>query len=229
LQKGGELMRCSVLSRLICLTLSVACGSAFAVVKLAVTPRSVNLLSSKNAKWDTVEVVTYVYNAGDTVFHNTGTTPLLYADVRLDTASIAKHYLKPGDSLNIFAGFMLKDTATVLKTAFAAVAWTDPLKSFGDKPAVEDLRVSSLYVNLHPKKDTVSLAGCPLPTGAEKPLVTPMAKQGIVPSTVFDIVGRPVWSGSARAGSVPGIALPEGVYLLVQGADSRIFRISTRK
>ena len=211
------------------LFLGIAFLFAFAQseVKLSLTPRAAVLKSGKNAKWDTVIVETYVYNTGDTTYYNKGKTPLLYLDVRIDTVSAGMHYLQPGDSLEIFTGFMVKDTVTVLKTAFAVVAWADPLKSFGPVPAIEELRVSSLYVDLHPKVDTVRVPGCPVATGVPPAHVSP-AVTGMVPSTVYNIVGRPVWSGAARAGELPEVDLPEGAYLLLQGTQTRIFRILPR-
>lgn len=209
---------------LICLAL--AGRTAMALVKLDVTPRSATLLSAKNAKWDTVVIETYVYNMGDTTYVNKGRTPLLYLDVRIDTVSAAKHYLAPGDSLESFAGRMIRDTITVLKAPFAIVTWTDPLKSFGPKPAVEELRVSSLYADLHPKRDTVRVPGCPIPTGLERPAYR-LPGAGPVATTVYNVIGRPVWIGKLDRGALP-MGLSEGVYLVVQGGESRLFRIPSR-
>lgn len=209
-------------------SLFLAALPAAALPKLGITPRSAVLQSAKNAKWDTVVVETYVYNSGDTTYVNKGATPKLYVDVRIDTVSAAKHYLAPGDSLEAFTGKTIKDTLTVLKTPFALVTWTDPLKAFGPEPAVEDLRVSTLYVDLHPKRDTVRVAGCPIPTDVARPALL-FPGMGKVPTTIYNVVGRPVWSGMRERASFPGSSgLSEGVYLMVQGADTRLFRVPAR-
>ena len=221
-----RLAHSGAIAAFICLTL--AGRTATALVKFDVAPRSAVLLSGKNAKWDTVVVETYVYNAGDTTYTNKGKTPLLYLDVRIDTVSAAKHYLAPGDSLEPFSGKMIKDTVTVLKTAFAVVTWVDPLKAFQSVPAVENLRVSTLYVDLHGKHDTVKVAGCPIPSVLEQPAFVP-AGAGKVPTTLYNVVGRPVWSGLHDRGAFPAqLTLPEGVYLMVQGSATRLFRVPLR-
>lgn len=214
-------------SRLLISGIGFLFAFASADVKLGIIPRGATLKSGKNATKDTVVVETYVYNGGDSTYVNKGKTSLLYVDVRIDTASAAKHYLAPGDSLEAFTGFMLKDTVAVPKTAFALIAWTDPLKSFGPVPAIEDLRVASLYVDLHPKLDTVYLAGCPVATEAH-PAPSLPGVAGMVPTTVYNVAGRPVWSGMSRAGAQPAIELPEGAYLLSQGTYARIFRVLPR-
>ena len=216
------------ISRLSYICIAFLFAFAAADVKLGIIPRGATLKSGKNATRDTVIVETYVYNGGDSTYVNKGKTQLLYVDVRVDDGSVAKHYLAPGDSLEAFTGFMLKDTVTAPKAAFALIAWSDPLKSFGPVPAIEELRVASLYVDLHPKLDTVYLAGCPVATEMHPVHAALPGVSGMVPTAVYNVNGRPVWSGMSRAGGQPSIDLPEGAYLLSQGSYARIFRILPR-
>jgi hypothetical protein len=210
------------------LCLALAPRPANALVKLDASPDSVALISSKHAKWDTVVIMTYLYNSGDTTFVNKGKTPLLYLDVRIDTISAAKHFLAPGDSLEPFTGKMIKDTLTVLKTAFAVVTWIDPNKSFQSEPAVANLRVATLYADMHPKHDTVRVAGCPIPTVLEHPFFR-SPSEGKVKTTLFNVIGRPVWMGILARGAFPAEAgLSEGAYLMVQGSTTRLFRVPAR-
>ncbi len=203
--------------------------SSYATLKLTVSPLGTKLLSGKNVKWDTVEVQVYVYNAGDTTYYNKGTTPLLYVDIKVDTLSIAKHYLRSGDSLKAFYGFKLTDTVTILKTPFSLVTWIDPLVSFQKLPAVEEMRVSSMYVDLHPKRDTTYIAGCPPGTVWVRPfaLQAPLTPLMVVPTTIYNVIGKPVWTGKSQQGRIPSHNFPEGVYLMVQGSENQAYRIRT--
>ena len=203
--------------------------SSYATLKLAVSPIGTKLLSGKNVKWDTVEVQVYVYNAGDTTYYNKGTTPLLYVDIKVDTLSIAKHYLKPGDSLKAYYGFKLTDTVTIIKTPFSLVTWIDPLVSFQKLPAVEEMRVSSMYVDLHPKSDTTYIAGCRPGTVWVRPfaLQAPFMQSKAVPTTIYNVIGKPVWTGKSPQGRIPSHKFPKGVYLMEQGSGNQSYRIRT--
>ncbi len=204
--------------------------SSYATLKLAVSPLGTKLLSGKNVKWDTVEVQVYVYNAGDTTYYNKGTTPLLYVEIKVDTLSIAKHYLRPGDSLKAYYGFKLTDTVTILKTPFSLVTWIDPLVSFYKLPAVEEMRISSMYVDLHPKTDTTFIAGCRPGTYVIKPFSwqAPFTQLVAVPTTIYNVIGKPVWTGKSQQGRIPSHNFPEGVYLMVQGSENHIFRMAPK-
>lgn len=210
------------------LAVLLASDAVHAVLTFSVKLHGVEMLSSKDPKWDTVVVRSYVYIDGDSTFYNRGTAPLLLLDVRIDSASARKHYLAPKDSLEFLHGFFLFDTLTVLKTPFVAATWVDPLWSFQKEPTVEELRVSSLYIDLHPKVDTILIAGCPPgPTRLRGPIGFrggTLAREA-VPTTIYDIIGRPVWSGRLPEGEIPRDLVPEGVYLLVQGSRHRTFRI----
>ena len=218
----------SALAALALLAALSLAGPAHAKLTFSISPAEVNLLSSKDTRWDTVVVKTYIYVGGDSTYFNKGSKPLLIVDIRIDTASARKHYLQPGDSLEFLNGFYVLDTLTVIKTPFVVSTWADPLWSFQAASTVEELRVSSEYVNLHPKVDTVLIAGCPPGTTA---LRRPISRQssslrrGLVATTIYDVIGRPVWSGKLRDGEIPRDLVPEGVYLMVQGSRHRTFRI----
>ncbi|GEM_PF-6092160 len=209
---------------------------AQAAIKFDITPHAVTLISAKNPKWDTVVVESYVYITGDAAYRNTGNTPKLYLEVRIDSLSAAKHYLKPGDSLETLSGFMVKDTVTVLKTPFAVVTWSDPLASFQKESTVENMRVSSMYFELHPRVDTVRVAGCPtMPAGLEGSggFRSGYGSVAIAPAlpvaaVIYNLLGRPVWSGRALPGEIPKNRLSAGTYLFAQGSAVLLFRVDPR-
>jgi hypothetical protein len=203
-------------------------SSSHALLKLDVSPIGTKLLSSKNANWDTVEVQVYVYNSGDTTYYNKGTTPLLYVEIKVDTLSIAKQYLLPGDSIKALFGFKVTDTVTVIKTPFSLVTWVDPLVSFYKLPAVSEMRVSSMYVELHPKRDTTYIAGCEPGTYLIKPFSSPnlSTQSSVIATTIYNVIGKPIWTGKSQQGRIPGHNFSAGTYLMVQGSENHIFRIA---
>jgi hypothetical protein len=176
-----------------------------ATLKLSVSPVGVKLLSAKNTKWDTVVVETYVYNSGDATYYNTGTAPLLIVDIMVDSLSIGKHFLKPKDSLETFTGFKLYDTVTVAKVPFALVNWIDPLRSFQKESAVEELRVTSIFIDLHPKMDTIYLAGCgPGGTTALSKLLPKNIRSKIEnPYPIYNVIGQPLGEASHPSTQYP--------------------------
>ncbi|MDB5103733.1 MAG: hypothetical protein JWP91_1422 [Fibrobacteres bacterium] len=206
---------------------------ARAAISFEISPYSVKALSTKDPRWDTVVVQTYVYVSGDETYRNTGKTRMLYLDLRIDSLSVAKHYLEPGDSLEAINGFMIKDTLTVLKTPFAAVTWSDPQYVFEKETTVGNMRVSSQFVDLHPRIDTVKVAGCPLPTaigpGARgRSVRAALSAAAPIPTTIYNLIGKPVWAGQSVPGRIPETALSEGIYLMSQTSGNRIFRILPR-
>jgi hypothetical protein len=219
-------MRKSVFLLAFCFCLPRILGA----IKFDITPHAVTLLSAKHAKWDTVAVESYVYVTGDSAYYNRTNKQLLFLDVRIDSLSAKKHYLKPGDSLETLSGFMVRDTLTVLKTPFALVTWADPFSSFQKEPSIEGMRISTMYFELHPRVDTLKIAGCPVTTalgeagGSADPALPLKNPESLVPTTVYNLLGRPVWTGLSHLGATPNNLMAPGLYLLSQGASSRIFR-----
>ena len=191
---------------------------------ISISRSGIKLISSKNPNLDTFSVDSYVYNGGDG-WKNTGTTPLLYQQLMIGSTVLAKHYIKAGDSLESLSGFTVTDTVTAPRPAFALSSWSDPLTSFGKEPAVEGLRLVAFDLNFH--HQVVTLV-CPPSSIAPFPVVVSPLLAAAVPSTIFNVMGKPIWNGKLHTGELPEGILAEGVYILVQGSQHHSFRIGAR-
>jgi hypothetical protein len=105
---------------------------------------------------------------------------------------------------------------------------------FQKESTVENMKVASRFFDMHPRADTVRLAGCPLTTGVfggslfRDPGGAARytgSGEGAVPTLVYDLLGKPIWSGLAHPGRIPHYQFPQGRYLLSQGSLTLLFRV----
>jgi hypothetical protein len=206
-----------------------------------VAPFTVDLKSSKSFLFDTVVVTSYLSNNGTT---NTLTQSFdaTIISIGVDSFNIfahkipASYYMGP----NTFVTF--KDTLAVIKGSFSIHTWCDPLLFFGEGGGQINNNIRSQAYNFHPTTvhdtvllidtlklavhdtvkitvhDTVKIASAAAPKFS--------AAVVSVPSTVYDAIGRPEWSGMLAPGGFPMVKLHEGLHLIVQGASARRFRVA---
>jgi hypothetical protein len=184
-----------------------------------------SLLSSADPVVDTVVVTSTVFNNGTSDAVNAN-GPLKYLDVVVDGLSVASHSVPQNTPITVSDFLQHFDTVVVIKSAFSLMAWADPERVSGEEAGSFADNLTSLAYSFHAiVVDTVYIDSCP-PTGIRPFAGAARPGRGVaVPSKVYNAVGQVVWQGRAPQGVLPAESLRPGLYLLVQGAKTRHFRV----
>ncbi len=227
--------------------------SVFATPDL-VAPFTVDLLNSKSAYFDTIQVTTYLQNRGNVA------TPIqsfnwTAVSIGVDSFTIDAHQIYAGNSLNPNNFFEFKDTVQIIKGPFSIHTNADPLQISGEGGGDKVNNVRSQSFNFHPKiiqdtillidtlriHDTVKVAihdtvkitlrDTVIKRDTIKYCPPTLAKTSgrflkpLVSTTVFNARGQPEWTGMVLEGEFPQVRLKQGLHLLIQGQQVRRFQV----
>lgn len=207
-------------------------ASAFSFSDL-VGPFTVDVISTKNPLWDTIQVTTYVSNIGTTKTI-TNTSDFQVASVGIDSFFPLKNHVMPANFFLSAGGLaVFKDTLIAFHGPFAIVTQVDPIHVFQEYAIGNDTR--SQGYNFYPTiiRDTLLLVDTLLIHDTVNYCAPSLVKassavsQGLA-TTIYNLAGQPAWTGALPPGGLPIAKLKPGLYLMVQGRNTRRFRIAYR-